>query len=200
MPIGDMQPVTQAQRMMTTRLHVFAPRILLAAGRVLPRKPPPPSFLRPRRVLQVEDHDEVANIAVRSRRNVGIAAIEVEAMNAGATCLPLVDQTRSCGTRDIIEPKPAAERWIATLPLLLVVDDHQAIARAYLVRVPAGRHLDVREETWPGRVGHVVDRGAGRRTHVRNKQRGAVDPHLAAARTIDERNKLRVQGTRHYGS
>src|SRR5436190_12595656 len=108
MPVGDMKPVTHPQGMMATGLHVLAPRILLPARRVLARNPPPPGFLRTRRILQVEDHDKIADITVRRRRDVGVAAIEVEAMNAGATCLPLVDQARSFGTRDIIKSKPAA--------------------------------------------------------------------------------------------
>ena len=48
------------------------------------------------------------------------------------------------------------------------------------------------EQARLARIGDVIDRGAGRRAHVRDEQSGAVDPHLAAAGAIDVADEFGV--------
>src|SRR5207247_9663038 len=54
----------------------------LAARDPLARHPPAPDFFRLRRVLEVEDHHDVAAIAVEIGGEIRVASVEGEAMEA----------------------------------------------------------------------------------------------------------------------
>src|SRR5690349_21865013 len=49
----------------------------------------------------------------------------------------------------------------------LVVDDHDAVLGAHLVRVPAGRHVDGGDLPGPARIGDIDQRGAAGRPQDR---------------------------------
>src|SRR5262249_42310656 len=51
---------------------------------------------------EIEDHHDVADIALSRRRQVGVAAIEIVAVHAAAGRAPLGDQLRRAGARDVI--------------------------------------------------------------------------------------------------
>ena len=97
-PVADVEPVAHAQRVMAARLRSFH-RVVLAAGRPLARHPPAPDLSRIGRVLEVEDHHDVADIAVGGRRDIGVAAVEIEAVHARAAGAPLA----ICVGRDGVE-------------------------------------------------------------------------------------------------
>src|SRR5204863_8392263 len=77
MPIARIEPVAAAQRMMAA-MPAPLPGRGLAAGGPLPRHPPARDRLGPGRVGEVEDHDDVADIALFLRRDVGIGAVRIE--------------------------------------------------------------------------------------------------------------------------
>src|SRR5262249_53031360 len=83
------------------------------------------------------------------------------------------------------------------LTLALVVDDHDVVGDAHLVRVPAGGNLDAGQGARPPGIGHVDDARAGRLAHVADVECGAVDPDLAAARTIDMGEVFGILALRH---
>jgi hypothetical protein len=57
------------------------PAWCFAAGGPLPLHPPAADLFRPSRVLQVEDHDDGADIALLLRGTVGVAAIKGETVH-----------------------------------------------------------------------------------------------------------------------
>src|SRR4029077_18776525 len=79
MPIARVEPVAAAQRMMAA-MPAPLPGRGLAAGGPLPRHPPFRDRLGPVRVGEVEDHDDVADIALFLRRDVGVGAVRIEAV------------------------------------------------------------------------------------------------------------------------
>src|SRR4029079_2762073 len=72
---------------------------------------------------------------------------------------------------------------------LLMIDDHDVAADADLVRMPAVRHVDARQQPRIAWIGHVDDRGAAGRALVPDIHRRAFDPDLAAAWTIETRDQ-----------
>src|SRR5439155_1759389 len=65
-PVADIEAIPQAYRVVTAVLAP-RPRRRLAARRPLPRHPPPADFLRLRWIGEVEDHHDVADVAVLPR-------------------------------------------------------------------------------------------------------------------------------------
>ena len=139
-PVAGVEPVAGAQRVMALVRGAFPGR-LLAARDPLPRHPPAADFLGLRRILQVEDHHDVADIAVHRRRDVGIAAVEVEAMHAARIVrpgrvgrLPVRDQFRLCRVRHVVDAEPAVKTLGQDLaarhlrPKDLTVGDHDVVA------------------------------------------------------------------------
>src|SRR5204863_9856594 len=82
-PIAHIESIALAHGMMAAMRRAFPAR-RLAAGRPLPRHPPLANELGARRILEVDDADDVAEIAVHFRRAVDVAAIEGEAMHPAA--------------------------------------------------------------------------------------------------------------------
>src|SRR5206468_2350917 len=82
MPVADIETIAHAQRMVATRRRPIFPGIRLAAGLPLAGNPPPGDLDRLGRIGEVQDHYDVAHAALRGRRDVGIAAIEIIAVDA----------------------------------------------------------------------------------------------------------------------
>src|SRR3954447_20677974 len=186
MPVRHVQPIAMAQRMVTARLYVIVPRVRLASGDMLPWYPPATDFLRRLGIGEVEDHHDVADVAFRRWRDVGVAAIEREAMHAAAFAgdAPFVDEPRLRWRRHVEDADTAAEFGCAFAEFL-VVDHHQVAGHAHLVRMPADRNVELRDELRMLRVRDIVDRRAVRRPHVRYVKNVPVPPDLSASRTVD---------------
>src|SRR5580698_796322 len=71
-PIADVEPVALAQRMMAAVRRALPAR-LLAAGGPLSGHPPAADLARMRGIAEVEDHDDVAAIALHRGRDVSVA-------------------------------------------------------------------------------------------------------------------------------
>src|SRR5207248_9537378 len=104
-PVRDVEPIAEADRMMAAVGAAF-PRRRLAAGDPLAGHPPAPDLSRPRRIRQVENADDVAAIALEIGREIRVAAVEREAMDAVA--LPERDLARPVRTGDIEAAEAAA--------------------------------------------------------------------------------------------
>src|SRR5262249_10268080 len=87
------EAIAEANRVMAAMVPP-RPRWRLAARRPLPWHPPAPDLARLSGIGQVEDHHDVADVAVHLRRDVGVATVEGEAMHAGAATLPESDLAR----------------------------------------------------------------------------------------------------------
>src|SRR5262249_39813733 len=71
-------------------------------------------------------------------------------------------------------------------------------ARTHLMRMPALRYLDMREQARMARIGHVKNACAVRGLHVADIEGRALDPDLPAAGTVDVRYKCGIHLLRHY--
>lgn len=171
---------------MAARRHVVVPGIGLAALHMLARDPPAADLFGPGRILQVQDLDDVADIAGRGRRNIGVAPVKIIAVHAAAlrARLPVGDQARPLGTADVVDAQAAAE-IVGAAAEFLVIDDHQAVLRPDLVRMPAYRHLQRGQQPRLARIGDVIDGGAIRRAHMGDIHRRPLDPDLPAPLAID---------------
>jgi hypothetical protein len=183
--------------MMAARRGPVVPRIRLTAGLPLPGDPPSADFDRTGRIGEIEDHHDIADIAFDGRRDIGVTAVEIVAVHAAPGGAPLADRFRRARARDVIDSDAAAEVSRPVLADPLVVDDHEAVRHAHLVRMPALRQLDSGQHARMARIGHVDDGGAVRGLHVGDEQRRAVDPDLPAARAVDVRHEIGVGSTRH---
>src|SRR5262249_59875512 len=79
-PVIGIQAVADAYRMMAAMGGTFPVRIL-APGNPLPGHPPAANFLRFGRVLEIDDSNDVTEIAVEFGRAIDVAAIEVNAVH-----------------------------------------------------------------------------------------------------------------------
>src|SRR5262245_10654951 len=184
-PEAYLEPMADADRVVAAVLPP-RPGRRLAAGGPLPRHPPAAHFLGPARIGQIEDQHDVADVAVHLGRDVGVAAIDGEAVPARAAATPARDRARTDPRRDVVDTEPA--RWIGRRGLAavgLAVHEHQAVGRADLVRVRAGGHLDRRQLSRLRRIADVHDRRAVRRFHVRHERHAPVDDHLSAAGAVE---------------
>src|SRR5258708_6384106 len=108
MTVADIETIAHAQRMMATRRRPIVPWIRLAAGLPLARNPPPPDLDRLGRMGEVQDHHDVAYVALRRRRDVGVPAIEIIAVYAATGRSPFGDRFRIARLRYVIDAQPAA--------------------------------------------------------------------------------------------
>ena len=180
-------------------VRVVLPRRLFAAGSPLPRHPPAADFLRFRRIFEVENHHDVADVAVHGRRDVGIAAVEIEAVyaarmgRAGPECgVPFGNQLGLRGLRDVINADAAvvAIRRNLTIQRMhcerFAVDQHEVAVHAHLVRVRSRRHRELGEQFRIFRIFDVDDLRAVRIAHVADVGNVALNHHLAAAGAVGE--------------
>jgi hypothetical protein len=98
--VADPQGVVQA-------VLVALPARRLAAGQVLARHPPTRHLFRSRRIANVVDHQDVADVALHLGRDVGVALVDVEAVDAEAEGLVVGDQLRPGLVGDVVDPEPA---------------------------------------------------------------------------------------------
>ena len=145
MPIAHIKPVAFAQRMVAAWRHPIGPWVFLAARFPLAGNPPAADLDRLCRIGEIEDHDDVADIPFGRRRDVGVAAVEIEPMHAAANGAPLRDQLRRCRIGDIVDVDAAADVCAARLSELLLIDDHDVAGNPHLVRVPAFAHVNLGE-------------------------------------------------------
>ena len=185
-PVAHVEPVVEPDGMVTAVLAA-GPGRRLAAPRPLPRHPPAAHLLRPCGIGEVEDHHDVADVAVQLGRDVGVAPVEGEAVDAQASAMPEGQLAGAARIGDVEDEEPAgAARGGRAVPL--AVDEHEPVARAHLVRMRPRRHLQGSDPARRGGIAHVHERGAVRRFHVRDAREGAVDHHLPAARAVEVRD------------
>src|SRR3974390_959247 len=89
-PVADIEPVTAADRVMAA-MPATTPAWRLTARGPLPGHPPAANLPRMRRIGQIENHDDVADIAFDFRRDVGVASVEGEPVHAHPAATPLAD-------------------------------------------------------------------------------------------------------------
>src|SRR5207247_154327 len=109
MPVACVQSVAQSQRVMASPVGSL-PRRDFAAFGPLTRQPPSANLPRSGRFREIEDHDDVAEIAFHCRRYVRVPAVEVETMDASARCFPISYQPRFCWSGDVIDSNTAPKR------------------------------------------------------------------------------------------
>src|ERR1700746_1016799 len=93
MPATRPHLVSETQRMMQA-MTPARPARRLAAFDMLARHPPARDFLRPSRVAQIVDDEDVADVSFHLGRDVGVALVHVEALHADAAGLVIADQLR----------------------------------------------------------------------------------------------------------
>src|SRR5262245_16171992 len=103
MPIADVEPIAHAHGVMAAGRRPIVPGIGFAAGLPLAGDPPAAHLLRLLRVLEVEDHGDVADIALGGRRDIGVAAVEIVAVHALAVGAPFADLARLAGLGHVID-------------------------------------------------------------------------------------------------
>src|SRR2546425_11687504 len=80
-PVRDVEPVAATDRVMAT-VGTPLPARCLTADDPLARHPPAPDLFRPRGILEIEDHHDVAAVTLGLGREIGVAPVEREAMEA----------------------------------------------------------------------------------------------------------------------
>ena len=170
----------------------------LAARGPLAGHPPPPDLAGVGRVGEVEDHHDVAVVALDLRGDVRVASVPVEAVHAGTAGLPECDLAGPVGPGDVPNGEAAAEpgRRVERRRRL-PIDQHDPVGDADLVRLGGGRHAQLSQP--PGMLGiaDVHDRGALRPAEVADVGDAAVHEYLAAARTVEVRNLPQPSGNVH---
>ena len=186
LPVAGVEPVAEPQRMVAA-VRGLRPVRRLAAGGVLPRQPPAADLGRVGRVLEVHDHHDVADIALERRRQVGVAAVEIEPVHAGADRLPAMDLARLGRIAHVVDAEAGREirrHRVGVGVVELVVDEHHVALHPHLVRMGAGRHADPGELLGVLRVAHVEDRGAVRAAHVPDIGDAVLHHDLPAAGAV----------------
>src|SRR5262249_34045952 len=160
--------------------------------------PPAADLFRPGRILQVEDHDDGADIALLLRGNVGVAAIEGETVHTHTGALPMADVARIARSADVEDAQPDEITSRLVTPRTLAVHHHDVIRHPDLVGMQPRRNVDRSDDLWMRRICYVQDRSPVRRLHVPDIGVVAVQDDLAAAGDIDPAN-LANAGTLTHG-
>src|ERR1700683_998847 len=143
--------------MMAARRHPILPGIVLAPGLPLTGNPPTADLFGLCRIAEVEDHYDIADVPFRSRRDISVAAVEIETVYAAARGSPLADQLRIGRVLDVVNVDAAADVSRRGLSELFLIDDHDAVGDPHLVRMPALAHGDLRDDARRARIGDVDD-------------------------------------------
>src|SRR5262249_4208105 len=106
-PAASPESVAGAQRVMQA-VAAPGPARLLAAGEMLPRQPPARDFLRPRRIAEVVDDEDVADVPGYLGRDVRVALVHVEAVHTDAAGLLERDELRLRPVRHVVDLEAAA--------------------------------------------------------------------------------------------
>ena len=196
-PVADIQAIAAPDRMVAAVVLGFPAR-RLAAGCPLAFHPPAADLFRFRRVFQVEDHDNGADIALLLRGDVGVAAVEGEPVHAHPGAFPMTDVARRAWPADVEDAKPdeIAGRLVAARAL--AIDDHDLVRDPHLVRMQPGRNVDRRHDLRIGRIRDVQHRRPVRRLHVPDIGMVAIEDDLPAAGDIDP-GDLANAGTLTHG-
>ena len=196
-PVADIQAIAAPDRMVAA-VVLRLPAGCLAAGGPLSFHPPAADLFRPGRILQVEDHDDGADIALLLRGDVGVAAIEGETVHTRSGALPMADVARSARSADVedAEADEIVGRLVALRPL--AVDHHDVIRHPHLVGMQPRRNVDRGDDPWLRRIRYVQHRRPVRRLHVPDIGVVAVQDDLAAAGDIDP-GDLANPGTLTHG-
>src|SRR5580700_4431747 len=196
-PVADIQAIAAPDRMVAT-VVLRLPARCFAAGGPLPLHPPAADLFRPGRVLQVEDHDDGADIALLLGGNVGVAAIEGETVHTHPGALPMADVARIARSADVEDAE--ADEIISRLlaARTLAVGHHDVIRHPYLMGMQPRRNVDRSDDPWLRRICYVQDRSPVRRLHVPDIGGVAVQDDLAAAGDIDP-GDLANAGTLTHG-
>src|SRR5882724_7029737 len=142
------------------------PAWCFAAGGPLPLHPPAADLLRPGRVLQVEDHDDGADIALLLGGNVGVAAIEGEAVHPHPGALPMADVARIARSADVEDAQPDEIISRLLAPRTLAVGHHDVVRHPYLVGMQPRRNVDRSDDPWMRRIRYIQHGSPVRRLHV----------------------------------
>ena len=133
----------------------------LAAPDVLPVHPPARDLDRPRRIADVVDDEDVADKPLHLGRDIGVALIDVETVDALAVGLHEGHEPGIGRIRDVVDAKAGILEFVAPAGagLVLGIGDHQIADHAHLVRVRQFvRHHQPADDLRLARVGHVEDR------------------------------------------
>src|SRR6266404_2843616 len=124
----------------------------LAAGGPLPLHPPAADLFRPGRVLQVEDHDDGAGIALLFRGDVGVATIKGETVHTRPGALPMADVARVARSADVEDAQ--ADEIVGRLlaPRTLAVGHHDVVRHPDLVGMQTRRNVDRSDDSWIRRI------------------------------------------------
>jgi hypothetical protein len=106
-------------------------------------------------------------------------------MHAGAVRLPFGDELGRAGLRYVVDGEPTRKALRSAFANRLMIDDHDAVLGAHLVRMPALRQVDTSQRFGFAWIRYVENAGAARGLHVADVKNVTVDPDLTAARTVD---------------
>ena len=183
-PIAGVQPVAEPKRMVAAVPDAL-PRRGFAARGPLSGHPPPRHLLGPGRVLHVQDHHDVADVALHLRREIGVFAVEIEAVNAGARGPVEADLAGTGLVGHVVDLESALKAVLRHAGVAFVVHQHDVAVDPDLVRMGPVGDLDVRDHLEVPGVGNVHDGRAVGRFQVSDV--GVVPLHhdLPAARNVD---------------
>ena len=80
LPVTRIKPIAVAQRVMAF-VRIALPRRRLATGDPLSGHPPAADFFGFGRIFQIENHHDVAEVAIHRRRDVSVTPVKIEAVH-----------------------------------------------------------------------------------------------------------------------
>ena len=98
--------IAEAQRVVQP-VPLAGPARLFAGRDILPGHPPARDFARPFRIVQIVDHQDIADEALHLGGDVGVALVHVEAVHADAAGQLMMDQRRLCRIGDVVDAEAA---------------------------------------------------------------------------------------------
>ena len=107
MPVARIKSIAETQRMMAAWFSFPGGVDVLAARCPLPRHPPAPDLFRTFGILQIENHDDIADIAFDGRRNIGVSSVKIEPVDTLAGGFPIADMPGIFRVGIIVNSKPA---------------------------------------------------------------------------------------------